>query len=172
MNETFQFSLVKKLTMLKGKIFSKTFFENCAFYGLDTEPEPVLQLVKSRDRNCNLLKVGSGTVKNSYGSATLVNSHSNLWPAIWTRCNSSPTSATAGSICCSMWSLSSGPPSPTTPCPSRPFAHGSPRRRWDSHSTSVADPGCLSRIQKQQLKRGMKKNFVKPFFVATNFTKL
>jgi hypothetical protein len=67
--------------------------------------------------------------------------------------------------------------------------------------SSVADPGCLSRIldpgsripdpgsrisdpgfripdlgsriQKQQQKRGVKKKFVvKPFFVATNFTKL
>jgi hypothetical protein len=50
---------------------------------------------------------------------------------------------------------------------------------------SVADPGCLSRIlifthsgfriQKQQQKRqkrGVKKIVVKPFFVATNFTKL
>jgi hypothetical protein len=49
-------------------------------------------------------------------------------------------------------------------------------------TTSVADPGCLSRIlifthpgsriQKPQLKGGLKKMFVKPFFVATNFTKL
>jgi hypothetical protein len=55
--------------------------------------------------------------------------------------------------------------------------------------TSVADPGCLSRIpdpdfypsripdvgsqiQKQQQKRGVKKKFVIPFFVATNFAKL
>ena len=53
---------------------------------------------------------------------------------------------------------------------------------------SVADPGCLSRIsdpdfypsripdlgsriQKQLQKRGVKKNFIKHFFVATNFTK-
>jgi hypothetical protein len=53
---------------------------------------------------------------------------------------------------------------------------------------SVADPGCLSRIpdpdfypsripdlgsriQKQVEKRGVKKKFVKHFFVATNFTK-
>jgi hypothetical protein len=48
------FFLVKKLTMLNGKIFSKIFLENCAFYGLDTEPEPVLQLVKSRNRKRNL----------------------------------------------------------------------------------------------------------------------
>jgi hypothetical protein len=49
--------------------------------------------------------------------------------------------------------------------------------------TSVADPGCLSRIlifthpgsriQKQQQKRGVKKNLLSlTFFVATNFTKL
>jgi hypothetical protein len=54
---------------------------------------------------------------------------------------------------------------------------------------SVADPGCLSRIpdpnfypsripnlgsriQKQQQKTGVKNFFVKPIFVATNFTKL
>jgi hypothetical protein len=56
---------------------------------------------------------------------------------------------------------------------------------------SVADPGCLSgprilifthsgsrtpdlgsRIQKQQPKRGVIKLVVKPFFVATNFTKI
>jgi hypothetical protein len=44
---------------------------------------------------------------------------------------------------------------------------------------SVADfylfriPDLGSRIQKQQQKRGVKKKFVvKPFFVATNFTKL
>jgi hypothetical protein len=36
--------------------FQKLFFENYAFYGLDTEP------VKSRNRNCNLSKVGTGTV--------------------------------------------------------------------------------------------------------------
>jgi hypothetical protein len=50
-------------------------------------------------------------------------------------------------------------------------------------STSVADPGCLSRIlifthpgsriQKQQQKREVKKKLVViPFYVATNFTKL
>jgi hypothetical protein len=49
--------------------------------------------------------------------------------------------------------------------------------------SSVADPGCLSRIlifthpgsgiQRQQQKRGVKKTFVViPFYVATNFTKL
>jgi hypothetical protein len=56
-------------------------------------------------------------------------------------------------------------------------------------TSSVADPGCLSRItdpdvyssripdlgsriQKQQQKRGVKKLVVIPFFVALNFTKL
>jgi hypothetical protein len=42
-------------------------------------------------------------------------------------------------------------------------------------SVSVADPGCLSRIPdpKPATKdRGEKFFFVKPFFVATNFTKL
>jgi hypothetical protein len=56
-------------------------------------------------------------------------------------------------------------------------------------SSSVADPGCLSRIpdpdfypsripdlgsriQKQQQKRGVKKFYVIPFYVATNFKKL
>ncbi len=94
----------------------------------------------SRNLNRYLSKVWTGTVKISYDSATLVNSHSDLWPAIYSRCSSSLTSATVGSTCCSMWSLFSGPPSPTTPCPSPPFAHGSPRRRWDSHSTH----GCGS----------------------------
>jgi hypothetical protein len=57
------FFLVKKLTMLRDKIF----LENCAFYGLDTEPEPEPELVKSRNQNrhCNLQKVGTGTVTNS-----------------------------------------------------------------------------------------------------------
>jgi hypothetical protein len=53
-----------------------------------------------------------------------------------------------------------------------------------SDSISVADPGCLSRIlifthsgsripdPKHQQKRGGKKLVVKPFFLATNFTKL
>jgi hypothetical protein len=36
---------------------------------------------------------------------------------------------------------------------------------------SVADPGCLSRIQKQQQKRGRKKFIVIPFYIATNFIK-
>jgi hypothetical protein len=40
--------------MQKGKIFSKHFFENCAFYGLDTEPEPEPE-----------------PYKNSYGSTSL-----------------------------------------------------------------------------------------------------
>jgi hypothetical protein len=38
--------------------------------------------------------------------------------------------------------------------------------------SSVADPGCLSRNQKQQQKRGGKQFFVLPFFVATKITKL
>jgi hypothetical protein len=61
----------------------------------------------------------------------------------------------------------------------------------DKKKTSVADPGCLSqipepdfypsripdlgsRIQKQQQKRGAKKNLLSylPFYVPTNFTKL
>ncbi len=37
-------------------------FENCAFYALETD----------RNRNRNLSKVRTGTVKNSYGSATLI----------------------------------------------------------------------------------------------------
>ncbi len=32
--------LVRKLTMYKGKIFPKTFFEKFAFHDLDKEPEP------------------------------------------------------------------------------------------------------------------------------------
>ncbi len=55
---------------------------NYAFYGLDPKPEP--ELVKSRNRNCNFVKsrnrngnlskvgIRTGTVKNSYGSATLL----------------------------------------------------------------------------------------------------
>jgi hypothetical protein len=39
--------------------------------------------------------------------------------------------------------------------------------------SSVADPGYISRIQKQQQKRGVKKKFVViTFYVSTNFTKL
>jgi hypothetical protein len=61
--------------MQTGKIFSKNFLENCAFYGLDTEPEP--ELVKSwnrRNQNHDMSKVGPGTgaVINSDGSLTLV----------------------------------------------------------------------------------------------------
>ncbi len=44
-----------------------------------------------------------------------------------------------------------------------------------SDKCSVADPGCLSRIPDPKTAttdRGEKKFFVKPFFVATNFTKL
>jgi hypothetical protein len=51
------FFLVKKLIIKKTKIY----FENCALYGLYSEPEP----------NCYLSKVGTGTVKNSYGFAAL-----------------------------------------------------------------------------------------------------
>jgi hypothetical protein len=48
--------------MNKGKIFSKFFLK--AFYGLDMEPE--------RNRNSNLSKDGTGTVKNGYSSTTLI----------------------------------------------------------------------------------------------------
>ncbi len=41
-------------------------FLNCAFYGLDTESEHG----KIWNRNHNFSKVGTGTVKNSYGSTT------------------------------------------------------------------------------------------------------
>ncbi len=44
---------------------------NCAFYVLDTEPEPELVKSGNRNRNLNFSKVGYGTVKNSYGSTTL-----------------------------------------------------------------------------------------------------
>ncbi len=51
------------------------FFEKFAFYGLDMElepePEPELFLSRNRNRNHNFSKVGTGTVKNSYGSPTL-----------------------------------------------------------------------------------------------------
>jgi hypothetical protein len=49
------------------------FYFNCAFYGLNMEPEPIAKPVKIRNwnRTGNLSKVGTGTVKNSYGSATL-----------------------------------------------------------------------------------------------------
>jgi hypothetical protein len=43
-------------------IFSKSFFENFAFYGLDMEPEP--ERGKSRNRNRNFSKVGTGTAKH------------------------------------------------------------------------------------------------------------
>jgi hypothetical protein len=51
----------------------------------------------------------------------------------------------------------------------------------DSHSdadpapdttTSVADPGCLSRIQKQQQKRGVKKICCLTFFCSHKFDKI
>jgi hypothetical protein len=56
--------------MLKGKDFSTIIFETFAFYGLDME----LNRNRNRNRNRNLSKVGTGTrtVKNSYGSTTLV----------------------------------------------------------------------------------------------------
>ncbi len=61
------------------------FKEKLAFYGIDLdlepEPEPELfksrnrnrnhNLFKSRNRNHNFSKVGTRTVKNSYGSTTL-----------------------------------------------------------------------------------------------------
>ncbi len=55
--------LVKKLTLLckKARFFHNNFLKT-AFYGLDLEAEPEL----------NLSKLETGTVKNSYGSATLV----------------------------------------------------------------------------------------------------
>jgi hypothetical protein len=39
-------------------------------------------------------------------------------------------------------------------------------------SINVADPGCLSRIPKQQQKRGGILSYLSTFFVATNITKL
>jgi hypothetical protein len=46
-----------KLLTLKRQDFLPKFNSNCAFYGLDKEPElepePELELVKSRDRNRN-----------------------------------------------------------------------------------------------------------------------
>jgi hypothetical protein len=39
-------------------------------------------------------------------------------------------------------------------------------------ATSVAGPGCLSRIQKQQQKREVKKKFVVLPFFASHITKL
>jgi hypothetical protein len=51
-----------------NKFFKKNKF---AFYGIDMELEPEPELFKSRNRNRNFSKVGTGTVKNSYGSTTL-----------------------------------------------------------------------------------------------------
>jgi hypothetical protein len=58
--------------------FSQKFLKLCF---LDTEPE----LVKSRNRNrnWNLSKVGTGTVKNSYGSATPLTGASGTVPNRW-----------------------------------------------------------------------------------------
>jgi hypothetical protein len=64
------FSLWKSLLCKKKDFFKQIFFMLC-FYGLDTESEPEPLLVKSRDWNHNLIKVGTRTAKNSYGSATL-----------------------------------------------------------------------------------------------------
>jgi hypothetical protein len=49
------------------------FFCKKADYVKWQEPEPELEpeFVNSRNRSLNLSKVGTGTVKNSYGSATL-----------------------------------------------------------------------------------------------------
>ncbi len=55
------FFFEKSLLFKKPKFFYKIYFENCAFYGLGTEPE----------HNRNLSKVETGTVKNSYGFAAL-----------------------------------------------------------------------------------------------------
>ena len=52
-----------------------TIFLKFAFYGLDMELEPEPELFESRNRNQNhnnFSKVGTGTVKNSYGSITLI----------------------------------------------------------------------------------------------------
>jgi hypothetical protein len=57
------FSLYKSLEFNKTRFFPKI-FENVLC--LDPEPEP--ELAKSRNRNHNFLKVGTGTVKNSYGA--------------------------------------------------------------------------------------------------------
>ena len=55
------------------------FKEKFAFYGIDMElePEPEPELFKSRNQNQNhnFSKVGTGTVKNSYGSTTLLTLH-------------------------------------------------------------------------------------------------
>ncbi len=65
------FFLVKKAYYVKRQDFTpKIFLENCAFYGLDTELEP--ELVKNRNRNFNLSKVGTGTAQKCYTSATLL----------------------------------------------------------------------------------------------------
>jgi hypothetical protein len=75
------FFLVKSLQFKTVKIFPNKFLET-AFYGLDTEPELEPELVKSRNRNRNLSKFGTrtGTVKNSYGSATLTKTLHNAIP--------------------------------------------------------------------------------------------
>jgi hypothetical protein len=50
--------------MQKGKIFSKNIFFKICFL--------CSRYLRSRNRDRNLSKVGTGTVKNSYGSTTLV----------------------------------------------------------------------------------------------------
>jgi hypothetical protein len=53
------------------------------------------------------------------------------------------------------------------------FAKSARKNEESLIKTSVAEPGCLSRIPKQQQKRGMKKKLVViPIVVAINFTKL
>jgi len=66
--ETYQFFPRKKSLECKKARFFQFFL--LLFNGLDTEPEPLL--VKSQNRNRKFSIVGTRTIKNSYGSTTLV----------------------------------------------------------------------------------------------------
>ncbi len=55
------FFLIKSLLRIKARFFPKISLKTVLF----------MVLLRSRNRNRNLSKVGTGTVKNSYGSATL-----------------------------------------------------------------------------------------------------
>jgi hypothetical protein len=58
----------------KAKFFLNLFLKTVllmVYIRTDPKTEPERQLVRSRKRNRNISKVGTGTVRNSYGSTTL-----------------------------------------------------------------------------------------------------
>ncbi len=102
--------------------------------------------------------------------------------ATWRRCTS--LSSTAPSLSGTRTSSPSPPLASTRRARRRLFARCVLPAKKPLDLSCVADPGCFSRfwflsisdpesrIQNQQQKRGVKKNFVISFFVAINITKL